>query len=129
LARRRLATGQGDQPRFLRPVQFPRIHAPRRPAIQGGLQARLDELLPDPRDGRLADLHRFGNRGVDPPWAPRAFVRLEQDPRMGQLPRRRRTRGDKSLEFGALGFGQFDDVLLVHAGQDTGCLSFGSHYE
>jgi hypothetical protein len=83
LARWGLATGQGNQPRFLLAVQLPRVHAPGRPAVQGGRQTRLDELLPDPRDGGLAELHRVSNCRVDPARASRAFIRFEQDSRMG----------------------------------------------
>jgi hypothetical protein len=128
LACRGLATGEGDQPRFLLAVQFPQVHAPWCPPVQGGLQPRLDELLPDARDRRLADLHRVGNRRIDPARATRAFVRFEEDPRMSQLARRGGARGEQLLELVTFGFGQENHVFLVHADQDTGGLGIGSNH-
>jgi hypothetical protein len=55
-----------------------------------------------------------------PARATRALVRLEQDPRMGQLARRGRACRQELLKVLTFGFGQNDHLFLVHAEQDTG---------
>src|SRR5581483_7670967 len=58
LAGRWLAAGERHQARFLRAVELAVMEPPGGAAIQGRLQALLDELLAHPKDRGLAALHR-----------------------------------------------------------------------
>jgi hypothetical protein len=115
LALRRFATDDREQSRLLLPVELPSVFTAGRTTVQGGLHALLDALPPHPRHRRLAHLHRLGDSLVHPARSARLRVRLQEDPRMGQLPRRGRPGCDQPFQGRPFVIGQRHHVSFVHA--------------
>lgn len=84
LAGGRGSAGEGDQPRFLAPVQGALVLARRRFALWRSVQPSCAERPPDAADGGLAHVERAGNLGIGPANPCRGSVGFQQNARVGE---------------------------------------------
>src|SRR5262249_42471872 len=114
----RLGAGQGDQACLGGPVERA---GPAGPvvalAVQGGVEALLDEALADPLDGAGGDLDSFGDVGVVPGRTAGGGVGLEQDAGVGEQSGGGLALGKQGGQLVPFGGGQGDPVLLRRHGK------------
>ena len=105
--------GQRDQLGFLFTIELALIEALADPVrAERGVQALLDEALPQALHGSDADVQRHDDPLIRPGRATLGLVSLEQDLRMLQLADVGLATGEQPFQLVALGRGQRHSVLL-----------------
>ena len=81
-------------------------------ALEGGLQAFLNEALAHPLDRARMDLERLPDPFVGPALSLRSLIRLQENARMALLERSGFPLGDETVQAGALLRCEGDEVSL-----------------
>jgi hypothetical protein len=106
--------GQGDQSGFLGTIQTAGIHPLAGLGHPGRRQPVLDEALPDPFDRPHTDIQHGRDLGIGAPGAALGFVRLQQNPGMGEPPGLTLACADQPFQPLPLFRGQRDPIPLRH---------------